>query len=221
MQEYGLIFDMDNTILDTHIDFAEMHSVTATAITDICRRDLLIPVVDFEQMATAQMINWAKANGFSQEQIALLWNNVAEVEARGMRMVEIEKNAPLILKILHDTGFFMSVLTNNSLKAARLAMENSDLAKFFHEIHARDEYNELKPSPKGILSIMGDHPQVKKWVMLGDSWLDGQAAKLAGISFIAYGKQSASYWQKYDIAPDIFLPAWQNDILDSVKSVLK
>ena len=24
MKKYGLIFDMDNTILDTHIDFAEM-----------------------------------------------------------------------------------------------------------------------------------------------------------------------------------------------------
>ena len=29
MKQYGLIFDMDNTILDTHIDFAEMHRKTA------------------------------------------------------------------------------------------------------------------------------------------------------------------------------------------------
>ncbi|MGI5825725.1 MAG: HAD family hydrolase [Bacillota bacterium] len=220
MKNHGLIFDMDNTILDTHIDFGKMHRKTAEAAAVICRQKLKLPPADFSGMATGQIIQWGADNNFSAEDIAMLWEQVADIEAEGMRNIVKEDGIDRALSLLQAEGYYMTVLTNNSLKAAGLAMENSGLAKYFREIHARDEYRELKPSPKGLLSIMENNSQIKQWLMIGDSWLDGEAAKRASIPFAAYGKRDSSYWQSYNLTPQLWLKKWDEKVLPAIKNLL-
>ncbi len=208
MKQYGLIFDMDNTILDTHIDFKEMHRRTADSARRFGREEKGLEVPDFSAWAVAEIIKWAVEQGISQQKVDALWQTVAEVEADGMRDIVKEQGVEAALDRLAAAGNYLVVLTNNSLRAARLAMENSGLMPYFQEVHARDEYQELKPSPKGILSIMAENPQVDAWLMLGDSWLDGQAALRAGIPFAAYGSLSAEYWREHQLRPNLFLRNW-------------
>lgn len=221
MKNYGLIFDMDNTILDTHIDFNEMHRRTSETAINICKTKLQCTPPDFSKMATAQIIQWCAENGFAKTDIQLLWQKVSETEAEGMKSIVKEDGIEQILTDLQKAGYYLTVLTNNSLAAAKLAIKNSALTKYFQEIHARDEYEELKPSPVGIDSIMKNNPQIKKWLMIGDSWLDGEAAKRAGIAFAAYGKRDEAYWRQYSITPDLWLKKWDAHTLSSTNEFMK
>lgn len=221
MTETGVIFDMDNTILDTHIDFAEMKRVTVAAVKEFLPEIIQREKPDFEPMVTGQILKWAEEHGLENEKILLIWEKIADVEAAGMAEIQIEANADYALKGLKKAGASCFILTNNSLRAAEIAMGKSGLANYFKEIHARDEYGEVKPSPKGILSIMAAHANIENWVMIGDSWLDGQTARNADIPFIAYGLQNTAYWSKYNIKPEAVITQWSEKTADIIAEVLK
>ena len=221
MEKIGVIFDMDNTILDTHIDFGKMKRVTVEAVEGFMAEIVAKEKPDFEPMVTGQVIKWAEEHGLEKEKVLLIWEKIADVEAEGMEEIQIEEDADLALKKLAESGANSFILTNNSLRAAKIAMAKSGLADYFKEIHARDEYGEVKPSPKGILAIIKDHPNIEKWVMIGDSWLDGGAANNAEIAFIAYGPNDSAYWNKYDIEPKAVIKKWSADSAVVIAEVLK
>ncbi len=204
----GIIFDMDNTVLATNIDFAEMKRVTVEAVREFCAAAVEREQQDFADMVTGQVIAWAVEHGLNEDKQFLIWDKISEVEAAGMQEVQAEPQAESMLAALQSSRAELFILTNNSLRAAKLAMKNSGMTKYFAEIHARDEYGETKPSPKGILAIMAAHPELTRWLMVGDSWLDGGAAKAAGIAFAAYGGNTEEYWRSYEIAPAVFIRHW-------------
>ena len=221
MKNFGFIFDMDNTLLDTNIDFKEMHRVTVEAVKIYCGAAVAETAVDFSTMVTGQVLNWAISHGLSKEQEMEIWEKICDVETLGMQDIHTEPNAEAMLASLKSRGCHLFVLTNNSLKAAKIAMEKSGLAVYFDEIHARDEYGEVKPSPKGINSIIADHPRLTQWLMVGDSWLDGGAAKNANIAFAAYGANGDDYWQEYQIEPVVHISQWNEQAAETLISVLK
>ncbi|MDW7673976.1 MAG: HAD-IA family hydrolase [Bacillota bacterium] len=181
----GIIFDMDNTLLASRIDFTAMKE----DISQLMIANKLM-AVDFNYMdyTASQLIKMAQeAEGINEEISRQIWQAVTDHEARGMVGAKLEEGIVLGLQQLKPS-FTLAVLTNNGQAAAELALNETGIADYFDLIVGRDKVKELKPDPAGVRYIIESFPEIsiEEWVLVGDSWIDGKAAQECNIAFIAY-----------------------------------
>ncbi|AEI41215.1 HAD family hydrolase [Paenibacillus mucilaginosus] len=186
----GIIFDMDNTLLSSRIDFAAMKGDVYKALLEL--GGLPEPVV-LEEHTTATLIGLAKERGLADGPLTAIWTLVAEHELRGMEGAGLEPGAAEMLKRLHGR-LPLTVVTNNAEPAAAAALEQTGIARYIDLLVGREGMDALKPSPSGFLSVLGRYPGIPaaEWVSLGDSWIDGKAAMGAGVPFVSYGSPAGA-----------------------------
>lgn len=109
-------------------------------------------------------------------------------ELAGMEGAGLEPGAQELLDMLQGT-YILALVTNNSYAAAIRALETTGIKDRFDLIVGRDQMEAMKPSPSGNSFVLRHYAEIEanKWISVGDSWIDGQAAREAGIPFISYG----------------------------------
>ncbi|WCK56555.1 HAD hydrolase-like protein [Aneurinibacillus sp. Ricciae_BoGa-3] len=181
----GVIFDMDNTLLRSSIDFAGMKKAVADLL--IARGRLHVNM-DISSYTTSQIIEFARVNQpFTRELDREVWETVERFEKAGMEGAVLEDHVTTILAQLAP-DFALSVLTNNARSAACKALEETGITSYFNLIAGREQMTALKPSPSGVHYILRELSGIplSSWVLIGDSWIDGKAAGDAGIPYISY-----------------------------------
>lgn len=182
----GIIFDMDNTLLQSSIDFPKMKRQVVELLT---ANDIINQEVRLQEHTVATLMELAKGHKkFTESLQTEVWQMIAELEYEGMKHAALEPNALEIVQYLSRMNVILTVATNNAKKAAEAALSRTGIAHYFHEIVGREQMTELKPSSSGLLRIMNSYQQLKndEWVMIGDSWIDAQAALGCKVPFIAY-----------------------------------
>jgi phosphoglycolate phosphatase len=192
-----IVFDFDNTIVHSRIDFAGI------------RRDLIllfrkagVPAAVDDRLANlsiGEMIDAGVAHAPATYDEA--WKIVLDYETDGMRHSTVEEDAAQALGALREAGFRLSVLTNNARPATLTALDLFKLRSAFDLILTRDEVP-MKPDPTGITHAMQHFgTNGSRTVMVGDSWLDGAAAQRAGVPFIGFrprpgvlDERGVAYW---------------------------
>ncbi|WP_010272436.1 HAD family hydrolase [Paenibacillus senegalensis] len=181
----AIIFDMDNTLIQSTIDFVWMKRAALSFLQD---RRLLPEGYSAEHKTTAQVIEDArKTSAGAEEWMPLIWEVLAEVEREGMKDAGPEPGADKILEQLHGR-YPLVVLTNNAYQAAITALEHTGMIAYLDHVVGRDQIPKLKPSCSGVRYIHGLYPDIEpaEWLSIGDSWIDGRAAIRAGSRFLAY-----------------------------------
>lgn len=197
----GIIFDMDNTLLSSKINFKFM------------RRDLIEHLVKhkvgsyemYEGAQTAAEVlekgrKLLQEEGHDPRLEGELFQIVLAYEREGMKGALLEEGAENLITRLQERGAVLAVVTNNSYEPACFALKERGIFQFFHMVVGREQMEALKPSPSGLLYVMSRYPKIKEWVMVGDSWIDGEAARRAGIGFVAY-QGSARELQEKGLRP--------------------
>lgn len=183
--EKGIIFDMDNTLLKSNINFAEMkRAIYQLLLMHGCCG----PELDLQNHTASQLIEIGRQSSLmTQELEDEMWAAVTAVEKDGMHGAVLEEQAREVLDELRGR-YQLYILTNNAYAAAQEALEETGISDYFTEIVAREQMTQLKPSPSGVHYILRQQPQwpLEAWVMIGDSWIDGKAAQDAGIRFLSY-----------------------------------
>ena len=182
------MFDMDNTLLKSSIPFQKMKADLISFLVD----SGLGTQTDYASLATAAQVI-EKAKRFNQAHAPdpaiekHIWQIVTAHEASGMRHAVLETGVKEGLDKLKEAGFILTVVTNNAYSAACQALKQCKIDAYFAQIVGREQMTALKPSPSGLLLIKEKYArEVDRWLMLGDSWIDGKAAAKAGIDFISY-----------------------------------
>jgi phosphoglycolate phosphatase len=76
----------------------------------------------------------------------------------------------------------MAVVTNKPARAAQGICEGLGLAEYFLHIYGGDSFPAKKPDPMGLRSLMEEAgAQPEQTVMIGDSKVDVQTARNAGV----------------------------------------
>lgn len=209
-----LVFDLDNTIVHSRIDFAGI------------RRDLLILLrsagvadpsdEELMRLSIGQIIELgANRRPHVGEQA---WQIVLEYEREGMLASTVEACAAHTLLALRDHGFGLSVLTNNARPATLDALKKFDLSALFDLVLTRDEVP-MKPDPTGLHRAREHFDGTAgRIAMIGDSWLDGTAAHQAGFPFVAFrprpgvlAERGVPVWtvvERLDELPDLLAGEW-------------
>jgi phosphoglycolate phosphatase len=197
----ALIFDMDNTVIGSRIDFpgirrrviALLHAAGAT--DDPAEELITRPIA--ELVACGAAFDRAHDTSLTPR----LWQVIEAHEEEGLSGAPALDGAPDVLGGLKERGYRMAVLTNNGREQALRALTSVGLSDLVETIVARHDVPALKPAADGIREAVrrlgGD---VELVYMIGDSWIDGAAAAAAGARFIAY-RRTAEELQSRGIRP--------------------
>ncbi|MBW7474711.1 HAD family hydrolase [Paenibacillus oenotherae] len=194
----GIIFDMDNTLLRSSIDFLAMK----TEIFHFLAGSKLIPeTVSLSQHTSSTLIAAAAENGMSEAQLQQVWAIAAKHEVAGMEGAGLEQGAAQLLDHLKGSHELV-VVTNNAHSAAVKALGSTGIIDRFSFIVGREQMGTLKPAPAGFHYVLERLPYIPshQWISIGDSWIDGKAAAGAGIAFISY-RTSIEQMAQRGVAP--------------------
>lgn len=199
----GIIFDMDNTLLQSRINFPAMKQAIFQHWVDhgICE-----PTLEWEKHTASQLIEIGRqSERMPSELEQAMWEAVTAIEKEGMHGAVLEKHAVEVLDQLKE-NYHLYILTNNAYAAAVEALNETGIASYFDEIVAREQMTTLKPSPSGIHYIRNLHPDwpVSAWTMIGDSWIDGRAATDGQVAFIAYQGNQLDM-ERHEVKPVVYI----------------
>lgn len=195
----GIIFDMDNTLLRSRIDFYAMKR----AVFDLLvAHKFYDENFDYRNHTTSQLIEEVRrSQDMTREFEKLIWDTVAQIEKKGMEGADLEPWVPEVLKDLRDR-YNLVVFTNNAQVAAETALNDTGITQYFDRIVGREQVEALKPNPAGIHYILSQYRDIPAdcWLSIGDSWIDGKASQDGGVHFITYRGDISEMHQR-DVYP--------------------
>lgn len=213
---YGIIWDMDNTILQSHIDFRLLHREVCGYLAE---KQLLIP--DYEKKTTAEVLMEIKQlPHYRPEWEQNAWQIVGQIEALGMKDAQLEPGVEQALVPL-SSQTHMVVLTNNSQIPAELGLARNGVDCLFDGIYGRESVPDLKPSSLGVEEILAQFPWVPpaNWVFIGDAGIDARAAIGAGVAFASYTGSRKEDLTPYQ--PVLQFECWQPDCGEKILAYLQ
>ena len=177
-----IVFDFDNTLVHSRIDFAGIRRELVELMRQYGHPE--VHNDGLTRLSIGQMIEAGAAHERAIHDEG--WQIVLEYETAGMVAATIEPDAAATLHSLRDRGFQLAVLTNNARPATMAALDLFELRSAFDLVLTRDEAA-MKPDPEGIHIAMSTlQVSTERSVMVGDSWMDGSAACRAGVPFIGF-----------------------------------
>ncbi|NHJ32432.1 MAG: HAD-IA family hydrolase [Asgard group archaeon] len=189
--DLAIIFDFDNTLVKSNINFPAMKISMARAAKkhgldfgndeDIPHRYTAGNIID-------QVEEFDKKN--DTQLVVELWEMVEKYERMGMENITIAEDVLQMLKYLKDKGISASILTNNAKKPTLEVLERYNILDYFDLVIAREDVSRMKPDKEGLEIIVNKlklNPD--KVIFVGDSWVDGVAAVKAKIRFVLFRKK--------------------------------
>ena len=196
----ALIFDMDNTLIESHIDFPGIRRTLIALLRAAGAADE--PDEALMRRALAQLVALGAAHDVvhGTALVPRMWETIEAHETAGLQDALPLDNARDVLEALRDRGFRIAVLTNNARGGALDALRAADLLHLVEVLVARGDVHSLKPAGDGVTEAARRLGEVERLYVIGDSWIDGAAAAEAGARFIAY-RRSARELQDRGVRP--------------------
>jgi len=182
----ALIFDLDNTLIGSRIDFPAIRRSliallrTAGAVSEPDTELMRRPLAQLVALGTAH----DRAHGTTLA--PQMWEIIEAHEVDGLRDAPPLDDAAKVLGTLRARGFRIAILTNNSRAGALEALAAARLIDRAEVLVARDDVRALKPSGDGVAEAARRLGRIDQVYVIGDSWIDGAAAAQSGAKFIAY-----------------------------------
>jgi phosphoglycolate phosphatase len=184
----AVIFDLDDTLIRSNINFMEMRS----ALIDFLTSNLPFAIELDTSKSTYEIIQYAIAV-LNEHGLSNIVSNVTTKLNRVMTGIEMKyvSNAKPIegaveaLSTLRNKGVKIGILTRSCRKYTDDVLRATALSGFVDEVAARDDSDTPKPDPSQVYYLM-KRMNVKPTdvVMVGDHTVDQLCARNAGVRFI-------------------------------------
>ncbi|MBU1118021.1 HAD family hydrolase [Patescibacteria group bacterium] len=173
-----LIFDFDKTMFELIINWEQYFENVETDLIFKDRqlyRDYQKGVVSWCNMQNLYIERYGKV---MRDQICLN-NKISEVKLFQKAII----NKPLIDLINKISNVSMFIWSSNTKELIEMVLKKNHILKKFYLIVSRNDLYYLKPNPEGFKKIHQTSIPLNKYLFIGDSQNDAQAAKSIGIDF--------------------------------------
>lgn len=183
-----VVFDLDGTLLDTHVDLVESlnHTIAALDLKPVSYDDLTHLV---GQGARVMIERACRLRGHPLESDALpplVERFVAHYVGNMPGRTEPYPGLTAAMDRLKSAGYRLAVCTNKMESLARGLLDKLDLTDYFAAITGGDTFEYRKPDARHLTGTIdragGD---IARTVMIGDSINDIAVARNAGVPSIA------------------------------------
>lgn len=194
------VFDLDHTLIASPLDLAAM----AVDMRALIERELGALPPPPDRYRVGELI--AHGRAAAPELEPALWAIALAHEERALADATLEPGALDAIMGARALGFATAVWTNNARSCTAHVLGKFALVPHFDLVVTRDEMRHLKPDPDGFRVIRERVPGLASAVVVGDSWVDGLAARAAGLPFIAY-RPSEPELAHHGVIPDARIAA--------------
>lgn len=216
MKNKLIIFDMDNTILQSRIDFPKMKREVWRMLDDL-------GLPQFKCKSTADSImHYTQSPCYDPHIGEEMWRRVGEIEDEGLLAAVMEPGAVEALDYLQNYAE-LAVLTNNTDFNLDDNLGRLGILSYLSCVAGRDKVGRvLKPEPGGMEWVMAQYPQIprERVATVGDAWNDAAAAEAAGIAFVSYNRSRQERWDEMGVSPLLRLTQWDRTACDSLLELL-
>lgn len=183
------MFDLDETLINSTIDFQKIKTTTIRYLSSlgILYHNFSTKMKTFKIVERAIML--LKNKGFSDlesssilQEISKLWN---KIELENIDKTTSRQGVREALQQLKEKKLKIGVITRSCREYALKALKVACLLEYIDVIVARDDFVKSKPHAEPLVHAMktiGSKPE--ETIMIGDSIIDFQCAKYAGVKFI-------------------------------------
>lgn len=212
------IFDLDGTLIDSKLDLA--HAVNAT-LREFGHRELSFETVySYVGNGAPVLIRRAFPEGTAEAELQSgLDYFIRYYEAHRLDYTTLYEGIRELLEALRQDGVQMAVLTNKPVRISGLILEGLGVADYFARVYGGNSFASKKPDPEGVFRLFAElHETAESTVFIGDSSVDIQTARNAGVAAIGvtYGFQPESLASP---TPDLVFDH-AKDVLEGVRQLL-
>ncbi len=175
-----MVFDLDHTLVSSPLD---LRALAADLLVYLRDQGVVLPPRE-ARWSAPELVRIVREQAPSLEDG--LWEIALAHEQRALPEARLEPGALEALQAVRALGFRTALWTNNGGAATRQVLEHFALAPHLDLVVTREEVSHLKPDPDGLRVIAERWPDLREIFVVGDSWVDGQAAGARGVPFIAY-----------------------------------
>jgi phosphoglycolate phosphatase len=207
------VFDLDHTLVRSPLDLAAMAVDIRAYLEARCGPLPARP----ERYRVGELIAHCQREAPHLE--PPVWAIALDHERRALETAALEPGAREAVAGVRRAGFATALWTNNAREVTLVALERCGLTNDLDLVVTRDEMRQMKPDPDGWRVIAGHfglaarHARGASVYMVGDSWVDGVAARAAHVPFVAYRVNPADL-ERWRISPVVqlddlaALPGW-------------
>lgn len=177
LKHQAVIFDFDGVLAKVHVDWNSLKKELRTLIakeTGSCEE--LTPFDVQLNKCLMQM---------PSELTAQVNRVIESYELSGRERHQIYPEMIDFARILHDNNISLFICSSNTKKVIDQILTSAGIRSTFQQIISRENVQQRKPSPEGLLKIIGENKLEKSQVLyIGDREIDLQAGEAARIRVV-------------------------------------
>ena len=198
----AIIFDLDNTLVSSHIDYARLKQTVLKKLAEAGVPDRLIDVDDSVVENFIRGRTYLKENSTiaHQTEFNLSLNEaLSEIEMERVDQVQVIEGAHCLINSLKEDGFEVGILTRGSRDYATAVLSRTGFDGQVVNIVCRDDYpmEEAKPNPLAMVRIAEKLRCLsKECLFIGDHPMDFECANASGAAFVGVltGSTNVERW---------------------------
>ncbi len=191
MELEAVIFDLDNTLVDSRHDYREMSRRLRKVFEErgLWQEDPENPRKIWQIVRGG--MDGIRSLGLSEDESRKLMDDINDAltsaELSALDTVKPMPHAVETLDTLKKMGLKVGIATRSGAAYARRCVEKTGLIPFVDAMLARDEVDHPKPSPDHLIQVVEMlETTPERVVYIGDSTTDLTTAEAAGITFLGF-----------------------------------
>jgi len=221
--EFAVIFDVDGVLLDS-MDISDRATKKILAEYGVDFDKLIDPTGEKHQGASVgsilKLIN--DQFGISIDQEEFLSKRIPEVISElGKSNIVIDDNLLALLKELKAHNIPISSASSGGRIITEAKLEMLGVEKFFEVLITASDVDNHKPHPEPYLTVAKKlNIRPSNCIVIEDSLVGMQAARAAGMKFVAFTKHHREIKDLSSVMPSLIVNDWEELNYEVLKKVL-